>query len=120
MRLLLDENMNDRRLAARVRAHGHDPILSGDVGLLSAPDPRVSLWAISQALPVLTRDTSDFRDLHELIMVAAGHHPGLLLIYFDDDPRHNMSDRAIACAISRLESSGVPIQDRIHPLNQWR
>ena len=120
MRLLLDENMNDRRLAARVRADGHAPVLSGDVGLLSAADPRVFIWAISQALPVLTRDTSDFRVLHELIMVAGGHHPGLLLVYFDDDPRHNMTDRAIAGAISRLESSGVPILDRIHPLNQWR
>jgi hypothetical protein len=62
----------------------------------------------------------DFRDLHDLIMVAGGHHPGLLLVYFDDDQRHNMSDRAIAGALSRLESSGVTIRDHVHTLNQWR
>jgi predicted nuclease of predicted toxin-antitoxin system len=86
MKLLLDANMNDRRLASRLRAQGHDPILAGDVGLLSAADPRVLIWAIGQALPVLTRVTKDFRDLHELIVVAGGHHPGLLLVYFDDIP----------------------------------
>jgi len=32
MRLLLDENMSDRRLAARLRAQGHDPVLATDVG----------------------------------------------------------------------------------------
>jgi predicted nuclease of predicted toxin-antitoxin system len=120
MRLLLDENVNDRRLASRLRARGHDPVLSGDFGLLSAADARVLIWAIGQTLPVLTRDSRDFRDLHELIMVAGGHHPGLLLVYFDVDPRHNMSDRAIAGAISKLEASGVPIPDHIHVLNQWR
>ena len=40
MRLLLDENMSDRRLAARLRAQGHDPVLATDVGLVSATDAR--------------------------------------------------------------------------------
>ena len=36
MKLLLDENTSDRRLASRLLAQGHDPILSTDIGLLSA------------------------------------------------------------------------------------
>jgi predicted nuclease of predicted toxin-antitoxin system len=120
MRLLLDENMSHRRLASRLRAERHDPILATDVGLLSATDPRVLIWAIAQALPVLTRDSEDFEDLHDLLVVAGGHHPGILVIRFDSDPRHNLTDRAIATALHKLESSGVPIPDRIHVLNQWR
>ena len=50
----------------------------------------------------------------------AGHHAGILIVRFDNDPRHNLTDRGIATAISKLESSGVPIADRIHVLNQWR
>ena len=107
-------------LASRLRAQGHDPVLAGDVGLLSATDPRVLIWAIAQALPVLTRDSEDFEDLHDLIMAAGGHHPGMLVVRFDNDPRHNLTDRGIASAINKLESSGVPIPDRIHVLNQWR
>jgi predicted nuclease of predicted toxin-antitoxin system len=47
MRLLLDENISDRRLAARLRAQGHDPVLATDVGLLSATDARVFIAAIT-------------------------------------------------------------------------
>ena len=120
MRLLLDENMRDPVLATRLKAQGHDPILASDAGLLSATDPRVLIWAIAQALPVLTRDNEDFEDLHDLVTAAAGHHPGVLVVRFDNDPRHNLTDRGIASAIKKLESSGVPIADRLHVLNLWR
>jgi predicted nuclease of predicted toxin-antitoxin system len=120
MRFLIDENMNSPVIASRVRAQGHDPVLAGDVGLLTASDPRVLIWAIAQALPVLTRDHDDFEDLHDLIMAAGGHHLGILVVRFDNDPRHNLTDRGIASALKKLESSGVPIPDGIHVLNQWR
>ena len=53
-------------------------------------------------------------------MAAGGHHPGVLTVRFDADPRHNMSERAIGAAISKLESSGLPMADPLHVLNQWR
>jgi hypothetical protein len=80
----------------------------------------VLIWAIAQTLPVLTRDYEDFEDLHDLVMSAGGHHPGMLVVRFDNDPRHNLTGRGIAGAINKLESSGVLIPDRIHVLNQWR
>ena len=120
MRFLVDENMNSPQIASRLQAQGHHPALAGDVGLLSASDPRVLIWAISQALPVLTRDSQDFQDLHDLLMAAGGHHPGMLVVRFDSDPRNNMTDRGIATAISKLEASGVLVRDHIHVLNEWR
>jgi hypothetical protein len=50
-------------------------------------------------------------------MASAGHHGGILIVRFDNDPRHNLTDRGIATAISKLESSRVSIRDRIHVLN---
>jgi hypothetical protein len=41
----------------------------------------------------------------------------VLVVRFDNDPRNNLTDRAIATAISKLEASGLPIPDRIHLLN---
>lgn len=120
MRFLIDENLCDRSLESRLRAQGHDPILAIDVGLSSVADPRVLTWAIGQGLSVMTQDSKDFEDLHDLVMAAGGHHPGMLIVRFDADPRHNMTDRAIGVALSKLESAGVPIADRIHVLNQWR
>jgi predicted nuclease of predicted toxin-antitoxin system len=120
MKFLLDENMSDRRLAARLRAHGHDPTLAAEAELLSVTDARVLIYSITQGLPVLTQDSDDFEDLHALVMAAVGHHAGILIVRFDNDPRHNLTDRGIAAAISKLESSGVPIADQFHVLNQWR
>jgi predicted nuclease of predicted toxin-antitoxin system len=114
MRSLLDENMSSPRLASRLQALGHDPILAGDVGLLSVTDARLLIWAIAPALPVLTRDSEDFEDLHDLVMSAGGHHPGMLVVRFNNDPRHNLADRGIGGAINKHESSGVLIPNRIH------
>lgn len=119
MRFLIDENASSAQFASRLRAQGHDPGLSGDASLLSVADPRVLIWAIGQGLPVLTRDADDFQDLHDLILAAGGHHPGMLVVHFDNDPWHNLSERAIGMAISKLESSGLPISDQLHVLNHW-
>ena len=48
------------RLASRLRASGHDPILAPDVELLSATDARLLIFSIAQGFPVLTRDSEDF------------------------------------------------------------
>jgi hypothetical protein len=80
----------------------------------------VLIYSSAQGLPVLTQDSEDFEDPHDLIMAASGHHAGMMIVRFDNDPRHNLTDRGISTALSKLESSGVPIADRIHVLNQWR
>lgn len=120
MRLLIDENMNSRRLAAVLLAAGHDVVTADEAGLVSVTDPRVLTWAIGESRPVLTRDHEDFAELHDLVRAAGGHHAGILVVRFDNDPRHNLTDRGIATALAKLETSGAPIPDRIHVLNHWR
>ncbi len=122
LRILVDENISNRRLAPRLRGAGHDVVLAEEVGLLLLTDPRVLVlaWAIGEGRPVLTRDYEDFVDLHDLILASGGHHPGLLVVRFDNDPSHNLTDRGIVSALTNLESSGVPIPDQIHVLNHWR
>jgi predicted nuclease of predicted toxin-antitoxin system len=120
MKLLIDENLSSPRLASRLKAQGHDSILAGDVGLLSTSDARVFRFAISQALPVLTRDSEDFEDLHDLRMTAGCQHFGVLILRVDNDPRQNLTERGIGTAIGKLESAGFAIGDSIHVLNHWR
>src|SRR4051794_1402603 len=112
--------MSSQRLAGRLRTEGHDVVLAGDVGLLSVTDARVLGWAVGQGRPVLTRDHEDFADLHDLVTAVGGHHPGILIVRFDNDPRHNLTERAITTALGNLEASGAAIADRIHVLNHWR
>jgi predicted nuclease of predicted toxin-antitoxin system len=99
MRFLVDENLSSPRLASLLRAQKQDAVLASDVGLLSVTDARVLIFAIAQALPVLTRDSEDFEDRHDLVVAAVGHHAGILIVRFDNDPRHNLTDRGIATAM---------------------
>jgi predicted nuclease of predicted toxin-antitoxin system len=112
--------MSSSRLAVRTRSAGHDVVLATDVGLTSVSDARVLAWAVAQSRPVLTRDHEDFADLHDLVVAVGGHHPGILVVRFDNDPRHNLTERAIATALENLESSGMAVADGIHVLNHWR
>jgi predicted nuclease of predicted toxin-antitoxin system len=120
VRILIDENMSSTRLAMRLQASGHDPVLATEIGLVSLNDARVLTWAVGQGRPVLTRDHGDFVDLHDLVMAVGGDHPGILVVRFDNDPRHNLTERAIATAIGNLESSNVAIPDGVHVLNHGR
>jgi predicted nuclease of predicted toxin-antitoxin system len=119
MRVLIDENLGSPRLAARLRMQGRDPLLAVEVALASTSDARVMTFAIGNHLPVLTRDSEDFEGLHDLVAASGGHHYGILIVRFDNDPRHNLTDRGMAAAISKLEASGVSVRDQIHVLNQW-
>ena len=120
MKVLIDENLSSHRLSAQIQAAGHDVVLADDAGLLSVSDARVLAWAVGQDRPVLTQDHEDFADLHVLILTCGGHHPGILIVRFDNDPRHNLTDRGIVTALGNLEASGVPIPDQLHVLNHWR
>jgi hypothetical protein len=118
--VLLEENMSSRRLAARLQSAGHSPILASDLDLVSIADARVLAWAVAQACPVLTRDHEDLTALHELVVAVSDHHPGILVVRFDNDPGHNLTERTIAIAIGNLQSSGVVVANGIHVLNHCR
>ncbi|HWE35228.1 MAG TPA: DUF5615 family PIN-like protein [Isosphaeraceae bacterium] len=120
MRLLLDENISEHRRAARLKSAGHDLVVDGSVGLLSVTDPRVLAWAICERRATMTHDHEDFTDLHDLILAAGGHHPGILIVRDDGDPRHRMSAQAIATALARLQASGTSLPDHLHVLNHWQ
>ncbi len=120
MRILIDENMSSRRLVTRLQSTGQDVVLATDVGLGSIADARVLAWAVAQDRAVLTRDHEDFAALHDLVVSVGGHHAGILVVRFDNDPRHNLTERDITTALGNLASSGVTVVDAIHVLNHWR
>jgi hypothetical protein len=45
-------------------------------------DARLLIFSIAQALPVLTRDSEDCEDLHDLVIAAAGRNAGILIVCF--------------------------------------
>jgi len=120
MHLYLDDDTADRRLVALLTNAGHVVVVPAGVHLSGAPDTRHFIQAMRQSLTLVTRNHDDFLDLHEVVQTAHGTHPGILIIRFDNDPTRDMTLRHIVTAISRLESTGIPLENHIYILNHWR
>jgi predicted nuclease of predicted toxin-antitoxin system len=120
MKIVIDGNMGSRRLSRLLQAAGHDVTLAVEVGLHEVSDARILTWSIGESRPVLTRNHSDFADLHDLTIAAGGTRPGILVVRFDNDPRNNLTDRGFATAVKNLEASGMRVAGQLHILNHWR
>ena len=120
MNLYLDDDTADRRLVALLSHAGHRVVMPTSVHLSGAPDARHFIHAMQHGLILVTRNHDDFPDLYEVVQVAHGTHPGILIIRFDNDPTRDMTPRHIVAAIVHLESAGVPLENQVYILNHWR
>ncbi|HYT95002.1 MAG TPA: DUF5615 family PIN-like protein [Gemmataceae bacterium] len=120
MRLYLDDDSADPRLSQLLQNAGHDVELPQHVGLSGQPDPVHLTHAVGDTRVLLTKNYQDFEHLHNLIVVALGHHPGILVVRQDNDPKRDLTPGGIVRAIEKLEAAGVPIADSYHILNHWR
>jgi hypothetical protein len=62
----------------------------------------------------------DYRELHDLIQMAAGGHAGILMVRRDNDRRRDLTPRGIVAAIAHLLAAGVPVENEFIILNHWR
>jgi hypothetical protein len=120
MKLYLDDDSASGLMIQTLRRAGHDVRTPAEAGLIGAEDPVHFRRAIQEGRAVLSRNYDDFEDLHLLVMQAQGHHPGLLLVRRDNDPRRNMKPHDIVRALRNLEATGLQIADTCLTLNQWR
>lgn len=121
MRLYIDDDSVDAALLRLLRRDGHDVQIPADVGLTGSRDQAHLAHAIRELRAMLTRNYRDFEDLHDLVTSAAmGHHIGILVVRYDDNPRNNMSPADIARAVRNLQNAGVPLTDCYHELNHWQ
>lgn len=83
-------------------------------------DPVHLAQAIREDRVLLTHNHHDFEDLHNLLAVASGHHPGILVVRRDNDPKRDLTAQGIVRAIGKLQAAGVALPDHFYVLNHWR
>jgi predicted nuclease of predicted toxin-antitoxin system len=120
MRLYLDDNMASPLVARLLANAGHDVQLPIDVGMIGKDDAVHLTHAIGDDRVCLSEDYDDFEKLHNLIMRAQGHHPGIFAVRRDNDPRRDLKPSGIVRAITKFLAAGQPIRDSYHILNHWR
>jgi predicted nuclease of predicted toxin-antitoxin system len=120
MNLYLDDNFADKTLAVLLRKAGHSTQRPADVVLISASDALQLEHAIRGGLVVLTKDTNDFTDLHQLVQTSGGSHPGILVLHDSNDAKRDMKSKDVVTAIGKLERSGMAVVNQVIVLNFWR
>jgi hypothetical protein len=120
MNLYADDDCVANILVQTLRRAGHDVRLPVDVGLAGESDAKHLRQAIHEARVFLTRNYDDFEDLHRLLMEGQGHHPGILVIRKDNDPRRNLKPHDVVRALANLSAAGFALPDQYVILNHWR
>jgi hypothetical protein len=120
MNLYLDEDSVERLLVQLLRQAGHDVQLPANVGLSGQDDPLHLTHAIRDGRALLSRNHQDYLNLHNLVVVAGGHHSGILIVRRDNDPKRDLRAAGIVRALRNLLTAGVPLLDQFHILNHWR
>jgi predicted nuclease of predicted toxin-antitoxin system len=120
MLLYIDDDSVDRALIRQLMSAGHDTLAPRVAGTAGKADAAHLMYAIGSQRVLVTRNHEDFMLLHDLIMLAGGHHPGIFVVRLDNDPKRNMSPGAIVRAIEKLIASNIPVGDSYHVLNHWR
>ena len=120
LRIYLDDDSASPLLATLLRRAGHDVVIPSSLGLSGDRDPIHLARAIEEARILLSGNHEDFEDLHDLILAAKGHHPGIFIVRRDNDQRRDMKPAGIVRAIENLCNARVPLRDAIYVLNHWR
>jgi len=120
MRLYLDDDSASALLARLLRQAGHDVLLPADVGMAGEDDSVHLLRALREQRVLLSQNHHDFDNLHNLIIFSGGHHPGILVVRKDNNPKRDLDEKRIVRAIGRLLAAGVPLADHFYVLNYWR
>lgn len=120
MRIYLDDDFTSTLLVRLLEQAGHDVQLPITIGLMGADDPVHLTRAIRDNRVQMSYNYDDFEDLHDLVMQAGGHHPGILVVRKDNDPRRDLTQRGIVNCMARLLAASAPIADQYIILNHWR
>jgi len=99
---------------------GHDVLLPVDIGTSGVDDALHLTEAVKDQRVLLTHNHQDFENLHRLVLVVQGHHPGILTVCRETNPRRDLNEAGIVRAIARLLASAIPLVDHLHVLNHWR
>jgi predicted nuclease of predicted toxin-antitoxin system len=120
MRLYLDDDSASSLLTRLLQQARHDVRLPSEVSMAGEDDPVHLAQAIREDRVLLSHNHHDFEDLHNLLMVGRGHHPGILVVRKDNNPKRDLAPPGIVRTIGKLLAAGVEVTDHFYVLNHWR
>lgn len=115
LRLLIDEDSQAKPLVSLLRKAGHDVKTANEAGLSGKEDFMVLDYAKATNRILLTQNCDDFETLHK----ANSKHPGIFVIYQNNNHSKDMSRQEMVKAIANIEKAGIRLANQFISLNQW-
>lgn len=120
MNLYIDDDSVAPLLIRLLRNSGHDVQVPRDVGAMGNADAAHLRHCIRAGRAIITHNHNDFQLLHDLLVEARGHHPGILAVRRDNDRKRDLTSAGIVRALDKLLAAGAPVADQLTVLNHWR
>lgn len=120
MKLYLDDDLAWHLLIRLLVEAGHEVQLPADLNQSGEHDAVHLTQSIRDSRVLISGNHHDFEKLHYLVLESGGHHPGILIVRRDNDPKRDLSPRGIVVALNNLANSGLDLADCFHVLNHWR
>ncbi len=120
MRLYLDDDSASPLLARLLTQAGHDVALPADGNIAGENDPVHLMFAVRESRVLFSGNQDDFEELHDLVLQVGGHHPGILIVCRENNPRRDLTPRGIVNAIKNLIAANIPLVDQFVIVNHWR
>jgi hypothetical protein len=118
--LYLDDCAFSHILRTLLTTVGHRVVVPVDAGLVGAADDRHFAFTTANNIILVTKNPSDFIALHEEYQANQQDHPGIFVIYGDNDLRRDMTAAEIVRAIANVEGTQAPIPNHVVVLNHYR
>jgi predicted nuclease of predicted toxin-antitoxin system len=119
VRLLVDECAEAKGLVSRLIAAGHDVLTATQANLRHARDAEIFASGVANNRIVLTSNCADFVDMHDDYIARKMPHPGIFLIYLQNERDRDMTWDRIITAIANLEATGTVLNNDCHVLNRY-
>jgi len=119
--IYLDDNIDDDELIARLRKAGYGVVSPRQAGTSGCKDLEHLAYAAEHGYVLLTADAKEFAEKwHKQWLEEGRSHAGILVIHYERDVSKNMSYEDIIRAIDNLVAAGMPLDNEVYSLNQWR
>jgi predicted nuclease of predicted toxin-antitoxin system len=120
MRLYLDEDIASRHLIGALQKAGHDVTSARDINLLGESDTLQLTQAVRDVRVCVTKNHRDFEQLHDLVLLTGGSHPGIFTIRSDNDRPREIKPSQIINAIKNVLTILSSVRNHVVCLNEWR
>ncbi|TAJ98216.1 hypothetical protein EPO44_11965 [bacterium] len=120
MKVYLDDDMDSNVLIGLLEKAGHKVVSPRAAGTRGQTDENHLRYAAEQGFVLLTANAVDFIELHQQWMSRRETHHGILIVYRENNPVQDMTLQEIAQAITRVERSGLGLENSYQNLNFWR